>query len=338
MKLFTTARLITSIVACTAGLTAVSAFAQELRIGDFQSTTHIVSKEGTTRWIAAVEEATGGAVTFQHFPSEQAAKAAALMDAVENGILDVALVGTIYHGETLPMNSIVGLPGFYGSAVEGTAAIQNMLAEGPLRDEILEAGVVPLFGFVLPPYQVLAQRRLGMPDDWRNLNIRTAGSTQAMTASSLGSVGVSIPGPEVYTAVERGRLDGILFPLASVAAYNLQEVVSHISQNGSFGGYSFVMVARKDLFESLPEAVQQAMIEQGSEVAMHVARAQDDSIEGFLAAWEEKGVDVYSLTDEELAALDEAMTEVAEDWFTRIGRSSDTARTVLDRYRELTSD
>ncbi len=338
MKLFTNARVATSIIAFTAGVAAVSAQAQELRIGDFQSTTHIVSKEGTTRWITAVEEATGGAVTFQHFPSEQAAKAAALMDAVENGILDVALVGTIYHGEKLPMNSIVGLPGFYGSAVQGTKAIQAMLAEGPLRDEILETGVVPLFGFVLPPYQVLAQKRLGMPEDWKNLNIRTAGSTQAMTASSLGSVGVSIPGPEIYTAVERGRLDGILFPLASVAAYNLQEVVSHISQNGSFGGYSFVMVARKDLFDGLPEEVQQAMIEQGNEVALHVAKAQDDSIAGFLATWEENGVDIYSLTDEELAALDNAMTEVAEDWFNRIGRGSDTARAVLDQYRELTSD
>ena len=338
MKLLKTARTATSIIACMAGLTAISAQAQDLRIGDFQSTTHIVSKEGTTRWIAAVEEATGGAVSFQHFPSEQAAKAAALMDAVENGILDVALVGTIYHTETLPMNSIVGLPGFYGSAVEGTEAIQSMLAEGPLRDEILGIGVVPLFGFVLPPYQVLAQKRLGMPDDWRNLNIRTAGSTQAMTASSLGGVGVSIPGPEVYTAVERGRLDGILFPLASVAAYNLQEVVSHVSQNGSFGGYSFVMVARKDLFESLPENVQQAMIEQGNEVALHVARAQDESIAGSLAEWAAQGVDIYSLSDEELAALNEAMTDVAEDWFARIGRGSDTARAVLDRYRELTSD
>ncbi|MDD7973280.1 TRAP transporter substrate-binding protein DctP [Roseinatronobacter alkalisoli] len=336
MKLFTTTRTLALMTASVAALATVPADAQQLRLGDFQSTTHIVSKEGTTRWIAAVEEATEGAVTFQHFPSEQAARASALMDAVENGILDVALVGTIYHGETLPMNSIVGLPGFYGSAVEGTKAIQAMLAEGPLRDEILETGVVPLFGFVLPPYQVLAQKRLGMPDDWRNLNIRTAGSTQAMTARSLGSVGVSIPGPEVYTAVERGRLDGILFPLASVAAYNLQEVVTHISQNGSFGGYSFVMVARKEMFENLPEDVQLAMIEQGNEVALHVARAQDDSIAGFLADWAAQGVDIYSLSDNELEALSDAMTEVAEDWFNRIGRGSDTAREVLERYRDLT--
>ncbi|WP_114964337.1 TRAP transporter substrate-binding protein DctP [Alkalilacustris brevis] len=333
MKLVKT---LASMAACAMALSAGLAQAQQLRLGDFQSTTHIVSKEGTTRWIAAVEEATGGAVTFQHFPSEQAARAAALLDAVESGILDVALVGTIYHGETLPMNSVVGLPGFYGSAVEGTEAIQEMLAEGPLRDEILATGVVPLFGFVLPPYQVLAQKRLGMPEDWANLNIRTSGSTQAMTARSLGGVGVSIPGPEVYTAVERGRLDGILFPLASVAAYNLQEVVTHISENGSFGGYSFVMVARKDMFEALPEEVQQAMIEQGNETAIHVARAQDESIAGFLADWAAQGVEIYSLSDEELAALTEAMTEVAEDWVNRIGRGSDTARAVLARYRELT--
>ncbi|WP_372837162.1 hypothetical protein, partial [Puniceibacterium confluentis] len=213
-----------------------------LRLGDFQSTSHIVSLEGTTKWMAAVEEATGGEIKFEHFPSQQAAKSEAQLDAVNNGILDAALLGALYHAESLPLNSVVGLPGYYGSAVQGTQALQTMLQEGPMREEFLAAGVTPIFGFVLPPYQVLAKKHLGAPTDWNALDVRTSGSTQAMTARALGAVGISIPGPEVYTAVERGRLDAVLFPLASVPGYKLNEVVSHISTNGSFGGYSFVMV------------------------------------------------------------------------------------------------
>ncbi|ADZ71570.1 TRAP transporter substrate-binding protein DctP [Polymorphum gilvum] len=325
-------------LACAIMLGAGPAKAETLRLGDFQSTTHIVSVEGTTRWMKAVEEATKGEITFEHFPSEQATKAAALLDAVNHGILDAALIGTIYHGESLPMNSVVGLPGFYGSAVTGTAALQAMLADGPLREELLESGVVPIFGFVLPPYQVLAKKRLGGPADWSNLNIRTAGSTQAMTARSLGAVGVSIPGPEVYTAVETGRLDGILFPLASVPGYNLQEVVTHISRNGSFGGYSFVMVVHRDRFEGLPEAVRTAMLEAGKDVAAHVAKAQDDSIEDLAGKWTGQGIDVYEFTEDELAAQRSAMADVSADWLTRIGRGEETAKAVLEQYRMLTSD
>lgn len=313
-----------------------TASAETLRLGDFQSTTHIVSVEGTTKWMAAVEAATGGAVKFEHFPSQQAAKSEAQLDAVANGILDAALIGPSYHTEALPLNSVVGLPGFYGSAVSGTKALQQMLSEGPLRDEILATGVTPIYGFVLPPYQVLATKRLGMPADWAGLDVRTSGSTQALTARALGGVGISLPGPEVYTAVETGRLDAVLFPLASVPGYKLNEVVSHISTNGSFGGYSFVMVVRTDLFDSLSEEVQADMVRLGAESATHIAQAQDDSVSGLIAEWSADGIDTYMFTDEELAAITAALSAVSDDWASRIG--SDVARDVLAQYRALTSD
>ncbi len=313
-----------------------TASAESLRLGDFQSTSHIVSVEGTTKWMAAVEKATGGAITFEHFPSQQAAKSKAQLDAVNNGILDAALLGALYHADALPLNSVVGLPGFYGSAQEGTKALQAMLAKGPLRDEILAAGVTPVFGFVLPPYQVLAKKHLGMPADWDALDVRTSGSTQAMTARALGAVGISIPGPEVYTAVERGRLDAVLFPLASVPGYKLNEVVSHISTNGSFGGYSFVMVVRTDLFDGLPENVQADMVRLGGETALHVAQAQDASVAGLIGEWKGQGIDTYEFSADELEAVTSALTAVSADWVTRI--DNDQAEAVLEAYRAQTSE
>lgn len=334
MKTFKKISAVSAFVAL--GMTATAGIAETLRLGDFQSTSHIVSVEGTTRWMAAVEEATGGALAFEHFPSQQAAKSKAQLDAVNNGILDAALLGTLYHAEALPLNSVVGLPGFYGSAQQGTEALQAMLKTGPLRDELLAAGVTPIFGFVLPPYQVLAKKRLGMPADWEALDIRTSGSTQAMTARSMGAVGISIPGPEVYTAVERGRLDAVLFPLASVPGYKLNEVVSHISTNGSFGGYSFVMVVRSDLFDGLDADVQAKMVEIGNETALHVAKAQDESVEGLVKQWQAEGIDTYQFSDEELSSLRDSMKMVGQDWLERI--KGEGAEAVLEMYRSLTAN
>ncbi len=331
MKTTTTfAAVLTAAITFGAGVQA-----ETLRLGDFQSTSHIVSIEGTTKWMAAVEEATGGDITFQHFPSQQAAKSKAQLDAVNNGILDAALLGTPYHADVLPLNSVVALPGFYGSAEQGTKALQTMLKDGPLREEILATGVTPIFGFVLPPYQVLAKTRLGAPADWNAQDIRTSGSTQAMTARALGGVGISIPGPEVYTAVERGRLDAVLFPLASVPGYKLNEVVSHISTNGSFGGYSFVMVIRSDLFDGLSEETKAELIRLGGETASHVAKAQDESVSGLIDEWKAEGIDTYSFTDEELAAVTAELDAVSVDWAERIDNAQ--AQTVLTSYRDLTS-
>ncbi|WP_068112261.1 TRAP transporter substrate-binding protein [Tropicimonas marinistellae] len=329
-----TARTMIAALAGTLAIGAAAAQAETLRLGDFQSTSHIVSVEGTSKWMSAVEEATGGAITFEHFPSQQAAKSKAQLDAVNNGILDAALLGASYHADALPLNSVVGLPGFYGSAEEGTKAFQAMLKDGPLREEVLATGVTPIFGFVLPPYQVLAKGRLGKPADWDALDVRTSGSTQAMTARALGAVGISIPGPEVYTAVERGRLDAVLFPLASVPGYKLNEVVSHISTNGSFGGYSFIMVVKSDLFDSLPEDAQAEMLRLGDETAMHVAQAQDASVSGLIEEWKAQGIDTYEFDADELAILTDALGAVSADWAERIG--GDQAQAVLDSYAALT--
>ncbi|WP_373030303.1 TRAP transporter substrate-binding protein DctP [Sulfitobacter sp.] len=325
-----------SAVASAFVFAGMAAHAEALRLGDFQSTSHIVSVEGTTKWMAAVTEATDGAITFEHFPSQQAAKSKAQLDAVNNGILDAALLGASYHADVLPLNSVVGLPGYYGSAEQGTVALQTMLQDGPLRDEILASGVTPVFGFVLPPYQVLAKKRLGMPADWDGLDVRTSGSTQAMTARALGGVGISIPGPEVYTAVERGRLDAVLFPLASVPGYKLNEVVSHISTNGSFGGYSFIMVVRTDLFDGLPEDVQAKMLALGNETAVHVAQAQDASVEGLIESWKAEGIDTYTFTEEELATITDALVAVSVDWAERL--QDDKAAAVLESYSALTRE
>ncbi|MGE4281060.1 MAG: TRAP transporter substrate-binding protein DctP [Magnetospirillum sp.] len=313
-----------------------SSRAADLRLGDFQSTTHIVSQEGTGRWMKRVEELTGGTIHFSHFPAEQAAKAAGLLDAVKGGILDAALIGPLYHSETLPLNSVIGLPGFYTSAEQGTAALQAMLKSGPLRDELTAAGVVPIFSFVLPPYQVLSKsQRLGAPDDWRGINLRTSGSTQAMIARSLGAAGISMPGPEVYTAVERGRLNAILFPLASVPGYNLQEVVKHISVNGAFGGYSFVLVLRKETYDNLDAKTKQAMAQAGDEIAAHVAKAQDDSVAKLTEEWKAKGINVYSFTDAERTALTKAVSDVRADWLKRVGERNPAAGDALKQYDML---
>lgn len=316
------------------GLTCVHA--ESLRLGDFQSIRHIVSIEGTTKWMEAVEKATDGTITFEHFPSQQAAKSVAQLDAVNNGILDLSLIGALYHSDVLPLNSVVGLPGFYSTAAQGTEVLQTMLAEGPLRDELLDSGVTPIFGFVLPPYQVLAKKRIAMPADWDALDVRTSGSTQAMTARALGAVGISIPGPEVYAAVERGRLDAIFFPLTSVPGYKLKEIVNHISTNGSFGGYSFIMIARTELFNALSDNVRSEMVRLGAQTAVHVAEAQDASVAGLLREWQEQGINTYEFTDEELESLRSSLAEVSMDWLDRF-YFIDNAAAVLEMYRKSTS-
>jgi len=324
------------VVLLAVGTAAGAAQAQTpVSVADFQSTEHVLSREAIVYWMNAVNERIGDAVVFTHYPAQQAAPAAELLDAARNGVVQVSFVGVPYNTDRLPLNSVVGLPGFYTSSAQGSAAIQEMTVNGPLRDEFLNEGVIPIFALGLPPYQILlSEGRVTLPEDWAGLNIRTGGTTQALTARSLGAVGISLPGPEVYSAVERGRVDGILFPLSSVPGYNLQEVVAAISTNGALGGYNIVLAANRDFFETLPVEVQQAMLEAGRETSIHAARAMDDSISILIEEWTSAGIDVFQFTQEELDATAEAVSSVQEEWVQRISERNPEAADVLDAYRE----
>lgn len=138
--------------------------------------------------------------------------------------------------------------------------------------------------------------------------------------------------------IERGRVEGVLFPLSSVGAYNLQEVVKHISSNGSFGGYSYALVVNQQLFDSLSEEQRTAMLEAGEEISMQLAKALDDSTESLLDEWRSQGLNIFQFSDDELQALNSAVTDVKGDWVQRISSRNPDAAAALSAFENAVAN
>ncbi|MCC7272837.1 MAG: TRAP transporter substrate-binding protein DctP [Alphaproteobacteria bacterium] len=319
----------------SAGAGSASAQPIELKLGDFQSLQHVQSREGTQWFMKEVERRTNAKVKFVHFPAEQAAKARGLLDAAKSGVVDIALVGTLYNADRLPLNSVIGLPGLGESAAAASKALDKLVEKGPLHDEFAAEGVEPLFAYALTPYQILLRNKpVSMPKDWNGMKIRTGGTTQALTVRAFGAAGINLPGPEVYTAVERGTVDGVLFPIPSVPGYNLQEVVKYISTNGSFGNFGMTVVMNKAAYAKLPDDVRKVMAEVGDETSQRVAKAQDDSTNALLSEWKAKGITLIAFSAAEQKAYVDAMRSVGDDWVSRIGKQHPGAKQVLQSFEE----
>ncbi|MGE0701258.1 MAG: TRAP transporter substrate-binding protein DctP [Hyphomicrobiaceae bacterium] len=332
-KLFARPAMAAGLLSLLAGV--VCAQPVELKIGDFQSTQHIQSREGTQLFMREVEKRTAGKIKFSHFPNEQAAKAKGLLDAAKSGVLDIAVAGILYSSERLPLASIVGLPGFGDTALEGTKALLPLVTKGVLRAEFEAEGVVPIYAYVLTPYQILLKSKsVGDPKDWAGLKVRTGGTTQALTVRAFGASGINLAGPEVYTAVERGTVDGVLFPIPSVPGYNLQEVVKYISDNGSFGNFGMAVVMNKAAFDKLTEDQRKAVLEAGHAAALNVAKAQDDSTAELLKEWKAKGITIFSFTPAQQKAYTDAMKAVGEEWVSRIGKKLPQAKDIYAAYEK----
>lgn len=306
-----------------------------LKLGDFEPLEHILTKEGTLKWIDEVERRTNGTVKFEHYPAEQAAPAASLLNALDTGLLDIALIGPSYYGSRLPLNGLMGLPGLYVSSEQGSAALQEVLTtDTVLAGEFKNNKVVPIYAFVLSPYQVLTRtKKMDSLEDWKGLNVRTNGATQTLTANLLGAGGITLPGPEVYTGFERGRINAIFFPLTDVSAWKLNEVAKYISRNAAFGGYSFVITISDKALNKLTEAQQKVLFEVGEEVSRSLAQVLDRSVDDFISTWQAEGIDVYEIPPKTLEQINDKLAPVEEDWIKRVGGDEQLARKALDEYK-----
>ena len=86
----------------------------------------------------------------------------------------------------------------------------------------------------------------------------------------------------------------------------------------------------------LPADTRAKLVSLGAETAAHVAQAQDASVAGLIEEWKAEGIDTYSFSAEELAAVTEATGAVSTDWVERI--DNDGAISVLETYSELTGN
>ena len=327
-------------VAAAMGL-ATGAIAQDritISIADAYPTKHVVSVEGASYWMKRASELSGGRIEFKYFPAEQMAKANSLLQAVRTGVVDGGLVCSSWTSDKMPLSSLGMLPGLTLTAREGSLAYWKAVQSGLLREEFEANEVVPMFAYMYPAYQFLyTGKPLRRVEEFKGRKLRTPGSSMNLMVQSLGATPVTIPPPDAYLAFERRTVDGTFLSLVSIKSYNLQEVVKSVSLNGSFGNSPCVYAMNAKRFAALPQDVKEALRMAGEDTVKHMAGALDGEADQARADLTKAGVELYSFTDAELAALNKALFPVTDDWIKRIEARKLPARQALKEFTAAVS-
>lgn len=317
-------------------IAAPVAQARELSLADSFPLDHYLSKEGTVWWMNRVTELTDGEITFQHFPTGQIGKADQLLRRVQDHVVDLAYVGTGYVSDYLPLNGAIMLPGVVRDMANGSHAYWSLLKDpnSLYRKEFLKNGVVPVFGVVLPPYQVVLNKPpIDSVDDFQGLNLRTSGSMN-LTAEALGASAVSMAAPDIYLALQRGTLDGTLFPITSVMPYRIDEVIQSISRNGSFGNFGITVVMNRDSYNQLSDEQKAALTQAGNETVAHLIKYQAEHAQSLFDRFEKDGIAVYDLPDQVLKGIDKRLDTVRKQWVKRMKERGLNGAKALEQFRQ----
>lgn len=198
----------------------------ELRYATPYSPGHPFSR-ADKRWMEHVERASGG--TLRIVPSWSGALLSSEHSMLElrHGVVDIGLITPIYVKGGVHLIRIQS--GFYagiGAIPEQVALYRCMAAHEPQFARELEGlQVLAVQGGSLPGI-ITRDRAVNTLDDVRGLRIRVPSELLPLMRE-LGADAINMPMGEVYSALAKGVIDGVVAPPDTFKALHLAEVAKH---------------------------------------------------------------------------------------------------------------
>lgn len=195
----------------------------ELTYATPYSPTHPFSKADQT-WIAFVEAQSGGTLKIRPIWSGALLSSDMSMEELRHGVADIGLITPIYVKGGTHLIRIQS--GFYSGAdsVESQVALYRCIAAAnpQMARELHGLKVLAVQGGSLPGI-VTAGRRVRTLDDLKGLRLRAP--TELLTVlGSFGADPVNMPMGEVYSAMAKGVIDGVIAPPDTFRALHFAEV------------------------------------------------------------------------------------------------------------------
>lgn len=303
-----------------------------LKVADSFPTTNDLSSEGIVYFMDRVEELTNGQVEFEYYPAEQLGKADSFLDLTLSKTIDIGY--TSYSTDRLPLSEVATLPGAYNNAQEGSAIIWDLVKDYLIDVEYLPNGVRPLYAVSLPQYQLVTNKEpVKELEEIKGKKVRVTG-TMELAFDQLGAVPVFMPATEAYTAMERGTVDGLVFPFTSFKAYQIETLAKYSTQNANFGSFTVVYSINEDVYQSLPESVKEAMAQAGDEVVEHLSEFLDNKTVELIEEFSSQ-IELYELSDDKVAEWDKSLEPAWDKWAEDLDKRGFQGTETLEKFKEL---
>jgi TRAP-type C4-dicarboxylate transport system substrate-binding protein len=287
--------------------TAHAADAITLTYSNFFPAKHIQSQLADA-WCKEVEKRTGGKVKVEYYPGQTLTKAKVCYDGVVQGLSDVGFSVLGYTRGRFPLMEVGDLPLGYTSGVQATKVV-NAVYEA-FKDKVLTDTQVMYLHAHGPGLVNTKGKAVKTLEDMKGLKIRSHG-TSAKVVKALGGTPVAMPMPETYQSLQKGVVDGAVYPLEANKGWKLGEVIDYVTLDFP-AAYTttFFVVMNKDKWKSLPDDVKKTIIEINKEWVVKHGKAWDTSDEEGKKFLEEKKRTLIELSPEESKKWKEAVAPV----------------------------
>ena len=284
----------------------------ELRFSSWVSTGHGHHRTVMAPWAKMIEEKSGGRLKVTIYPGGTLGKPADHFDLIKNGIADMGFAAPGYTPGRFPLVSVTELPLLFKTSKGGSLAVMSLF-DTYFKKEF--SGVKLLWIWVHPPGQFhLGKKAVHTLEDMVGLKIRAATPMTAEMIKGLGATPVSIAAPETYNALERGVVDGTIFPWEAIAGFKLAEVLKHHTVTNLYVAPLITLMNQKK-YDSLPADLRKVIDDlSGSWGAEFTGVNWDKNEQEGIDAAQKVGATIYTLPAEERQRWGEKLKPVEDKW------------------------
>ena len=290
-----------------------AAMAEPLKLtySNFFPPTHIQSKLAE-EWCREVEKRTEGRIQIDYFPGQTLTKGRVCYDGVVNGISDLGLSVLAYTRGRFPLMEVIDLPLGYPNGQVATA-VANEVYRQIKPKELADTQVMYLHAHG-PGLLHTRKTPVRKMEDLKGLKLRSTGLS-AKVVESLGGTPVAKPMPETYQLLQKGVVDGSMYPAEANVGWKLGEVIDFVTKSFS-AAYStcFFVVMNKDKWSQISEADRKIIDEINREWVVKTGQAWDQSDEAGWNFLAEKGVEMIDLPEEEAARWSAAVKPLLDEY------------------------
>lgn len=286
------------------------------------------------RFAEEVNEASNGEIEIEVYPANSLISPSEQFTSLQRGSVDMAIWAPFYDAGKVPEFSISLLPGIIQNYEQAWQWDNEEV--GKEYDNLLEDNGVKKLVSAWGIFAVATKgdKAVINPEDVDGLLMRGAGKDSEKLLESLGAGIASMASSEIYSALQTNIIDGTLTSFDSFMSYRLFEVLDHFNYTGenAFLFSSNPLVVSTETWENKLNEQQREIIEQVSnDLQGWVKETASASNEVVANTFEDNGVEVHVMTEEESAKWFEASQPIVEDF----ASISERANRLVELAREL---
>ena len=279
-----------------------------------------------------VEDQTEGLVKVETYPASQLGADREMLEGMQQGVVDMALVGTIAMGNFVPEYQVWDLPYIFPSDPGQKSEIVN----GPIGEEL--AGYAREKGFEVISYWHHSNRSMSNSvrsiesiDDLSAMKMRVVENPSSLDwFERIGAIPTPMGFNELYTGLQQGVIDGQDNGPGLTYGSKFSEVQPYYTYTEHIYSVLAFLVS-KETWDKLPPDVQTTVKELAGEIGEEQTKYSLEMEVKYGEMMKEDGVEVKTLSPEELKRFEESALPTYEKLAPTIGE--DLVNKMLE-YKE----